>query len=382
MQAKSVYKEKMVKAPYIPSELPLQELEWQRLSCLIGNANWSLANYNGLLKSMINPQILLSPVTFQEAVLSSKIEGTVTTLGDVLRFEAGEKFEETKEIDFKEVLNYRRALMAAEREVSEKPITLHLIREIHKILLEGVRGRDKKPGEFRHDQNWIGKKGRPIEEARYVPPEPLIMNEHLEKWIKYLRFQNEDVLLQAAVVHAQFEIIHPFNDGNGRIGRILIPLFLYRKSKLFRPMFYLSEFFEENHEEYADRLLFITKSGDWQGWIEFFLTAIIEQAKQNMERAGKIHSLYEEMKTRFQNATRSQFAINALDAFFVNPIIDSTKFARNSNIKNRVTSTHILRTLKNEGLIHVLHKGIGATPTTFVFGRLINIAEGAEIFPE
>jgi Fic family protein len=216
--------------PYIPEHLPLKNLDYARLFGIVGRANAALARYDGLLQGIVNPQVMLSPLTTQEAVLSSKIEGTQATLDEVLEHEAGIEVEQEKQKDIQEIVNYRTALTSARDYLADRPISLGLLREMHKILLDSVRGQDKSPGEFRKEQNWIGPYGVTFEQATFVPPSPFQLMNHLEQWETYLRGNDIDNLLQAGVVHAQFELIHPFKDGNGRIGRLLIPLFLYQKN--------------------------------------------------------------------------------------------------------------------------------------------------------
>lgn len=242
-----------------------------------------------------------------------------------------------------------------------------------------MRGSDKTPGAFRVDQNWIGQKGFPIEEARFIPPEPLIMRDYLEKFQVFIDSQYSNPLVQLAIVHAQFEIIHPFKDGNGRLGRMLVPLFLYQKKVLQRPMFYLSEYLEEVGQEYRDRLLAITDHHDWQGWVEFFLTAIYIQSKKNNEKAKSIHARYEELKRIFQGVTKSQFSQPALDAFFTKPVINSTDFMKFSGINSRGTSHNLLKELVNGGLVQILRTGSGQNPSIYALTDLINIAEGEKV---
>ncbi|MBC8414096.1 Fic family protein, partial [bacterium] len=267
--------------PYEPQKLPLEGLDYQRLFALVGEANAELARYDGLLQGIVNPAIMLSPLTNEEAVLSSKIEGTQATVDEVLEQEAGLIKEGEKYKDIQEIINYRDALRSSQEYLDERPINLSFVRELHKILLTSARGQDKTPGEFRKDRNWIGTYGCTMEQASFVPPNPLQLQDHLEAWQAYMKSGDIDLLLQTAVVHAQFELLHPFKDGNGRIGRILIPLFLYQKKKLSKPMFYLSAYMEAHREEYYARLQSISREGDWDGWIAFFLTAITEQARSH-----------------------------------------------------------------------------------------------------
>ena len=240
--------------PYQPDPLPIETLDKDVLFSLVGEANAALARYDGLLMAMVNPAVMLSPLTNQEAVLSSRIEGTQATVEEVLEHEAGQEYGEDKKQDIQEIINYRRALHLATESVTDRPISLGLIRELHKVLMDSVRGQDKEPGEFRKDQNWIGAPGCPIEQATFIPPGPLQLMDHMHNWESYLSKEDADPIMQTAIVHAQFELLHPFKDGNGRIGRLLIPLFLFSKDSLSGPMFYLSAYLERNRDEYYARL--------------------------------------------------------------------------------------------------------------------------------
>ncbi len=360
--------------------LPVANLNWQKLMPLMSRANAALGRYDGLLRSLPNAEVLLSPITTNEAVLSSRIEGTQATLEEVMQQDGGVEVAPERQADMEEVLNYRSALFAAESALHHRPISLSIIKELHQSLMQGVRGQDKTPGQFRIDQNWIGRPGCAIEDARFVPPNPIVLPQALEGWAAYIASANDDPVLQIAIVHAQFEILHPFKDGNGRIGRMLIPLLLFQRGLLSRPMFYLSEYLESHREEYYDKLLLITDRGDWQGWIEFFTNGVILQADTNLNKAQKILALYNELKIRFIDATHSQYAIPALDAFFRKPIINSTDFATRSGISNRVTSNAILKTLTDLNLIQVFRSGAGRNPNIYILSDLLNIAEGRDVF--
>lgn len=243
--------------------------------------------------------------------------------------------------------------------------------------MQGVRGQDKSPGQFRNTQNWIG--SRRIEEATFIPPSPLIVEKYLQKWEQYVALDDSDVLTQLAIIHAQFEIIHPFKDGNGRMGRILIPLFLYQRGVFHRPMFYLSEFLEKHRDEYCNRLSNISKSNDWQGWILFFLKAIQEQAKLNFEKTKMIFDLYGNMKKRILAITKSQFALPVLDALFSNPIISITDFMEQTGVKNRTTAATILHKLKEEKILELWKEGAGRNSAIYAFPSILSIAEGKEV---
>lgn len=370
----------MTRQATTPPVLPVNDLNWQKLVPMLSRANAALGRYDGLLQGLHNPAVLLSPITTNEAVLSSKIEGTQVTLEEIIKIDGGINLPVNKD-DVVEVRNYRDALFLAEAALKNRRLSLSLIKELHQQLLQGVRGKDKTPGQFRIDQNWIGKNGCTIEEARFVPPNPLVLQEALDAWEAYFSDNEIDPVLQTAIVHAQFEILHPFKDGNGRIGRMLIPLLLFQRGLLSRPMFYLSEYLEAHRTEYYDKLLAVTDSDDWQGWVEFFTQAIITQADSNLAKAQEILSLYDELKPRFIGATHSQFAIPALDAFFHKPIINSTDFMIVSGIENRVTANGILRTLRDHNLVQLINEGGGRNPQVYALGSLLNIAEGKIIVP-
>lgn len=362
--------------PYIPDMLPLQKLDWFRFVNLIGTSNAELARYDGILQGIINPQIFLSPLTTKEAVLSSRIEGTQATLEEVLEFEASQKTDITteREKDIQEIINYRKSIRFAVEWLEKKPITLNLIKEIHNILLDSVRGRDKGRGRFRTLQNWIGKPGTPMEQASYIPPDPLNIMDYLSNFEKYIHYDEKDRLIQLAIIHAQFEIIHPFLDGNGRLGRILIPLFLFEKQLLTTPMFYISEYFEAHRDEYYDHLRGITSGKEWEEWIEFFLKAVIEQSKVNSQKAKAILALYNEKKERLQKVTHSHYIIKVLDTIFAKPIFSSTDFVQRSNIP-KPTAARILQKLEKEKVITLFKEGGGSKANLYIFNKLLHIIQ-------
>jgi len=368
--------------PYVPDSLPLSLLDYRLLLPLVGKANAALARYDGLLQGIPNPEVMLSPLTTQEAVLSSKIEGTQATVDEVLEQEAGLLKEGEKYKDIQEISNYRQALYAARRHLELYPIRLSFVLELHRILMDSVRGQSKTPGAFRLDQNWIGKHGCTMEAASFVPPNPLRLPDYLQAWETYLDGEDADFLLQTAVMHAQFELLHPFKDGNGRIGRILIPLFLYQKKALSQPMFYLSEYLETHREEYYQRLKAISAEGDWNGWIAFFLQAVIDQASQNGRRVSASRSLYDEMKIAIQEATRSQYTVHLLDSIFGRPVFKSSDLVHKLSAEFGVhekTTPGLLRQMKQAGILKELKAGSGRRSAILAFPRLINLAEGRTV---
>ncbi len=358
--------------PFLPHELPIKNIEWDKLIDIMGKANRYVARYDGLLQSIINPEVLLSPLRTQEAVLSSKIEGTQATLEEVLQFEAQDAAPDHAKGDIFEVINYRIALIEARDQMKVRPLSLNSIRKMHEKLMSGVRGENKDPGNFRRIQNFIGSPGSTIESARFVPPAVPVMMDALDKWEKYIHIDDQDVLVQLAVIHAQFEIIHPFLDGNGRMGRILIPLFLYHKKIIQEPVFYLSAYLESHRSDYYDALKDITDTGSWTNWIRFFLQAIVVQAESNIEKTREIIRLYESVKTEIAAATHSQYAMHCLDALFKSPIFSSKNFEKSSTIP-KASVARILSALVENKIIKIAQKGSGRRPTIYTFERLLKI---------
>lgn len=335
---------------YTPTLLPINNFKWDVLIHLIGKANAEIGRFDGLLKTIPNPSVLLSPLTTNEAVLSSRIEGTQATLKEVLEFEANPQKKAKKYDDIQEVINYRKALNEAIEEVQKSSLSTRVIKKAHEILLQGVRGENQDRGNFRRQQVFIGKPGADIEQATYIPPTAEKINDLMSNLEKYIHSDDKDLLIQLAVIHAQFEMIHPFMDGNGRVGRMLMPLFLYFKKAISYPSFYLSEYLESHRDEYYKALLDISRNNNWEGWISFFLQAVIEQSKKNIEKAEKIISLYEQKKQRIADLTKSQFSTKILDALFVTPIFQSRSFIRISKIP-RESAFRCLRILEKNQVI-------------------------------
>jgi Fic family protein len=363
--------------PYTPDRLPLDSIDWERHVSFIGKANAALARYDGILLGIVNPQILLSPLIVREAVLSSRIEGTRASLEDVLQYEAD--IEELRKYDqeFKdilEIINYRKAMGAAVQELEKRPLTINMIRNLHFILLTDVRGKEKAPGEIRRIQNYIAPPGTPIDRAIFIPPTPPMVMDALSNWEWYLHSEEKDLIVQLAILKAQFELVHPFIDGNGRIGRMLVPLILYSKKVLSSPMLYISAYLERNRSIYYERMLAISRDGDWDGWISFFLNAVIEQAEENSRKAKAILVLYNDMKQQVPETTHSQYSIQAIDTMFSNPIFNSKYFTKESGIP-RKSAERILRELKENEILDVLREGKGRRPALYMFPQLIHITE-------
>jgi Fic family protein len=367
---------------YHDGGFPPTNIDWVRLLPLIGPANAAVARYAGLLHSIPNPDVLLSPLQVQEAVLSSRIEGTQATMGEVLELEAEGGFldESTpKKADIHEVLNYRRALLEASRLLETLPLSQRVVRETHRVLMQGVRGRSKDPGEYRRIPNWIGAHGCTLEQARFVPVSAEKLPHAMRTWEHYLHSDQPDVLVQLALIHAEFEAIHPFLDGNGRLGRLLVPLFLSSRQLLDRPNFYLSEYLESHRDEYYDRLLALSRDHDWTGWCLFFLKAIIKQAETNQKRVAVILDLYQQRKTWISEQTRSHYAIRALDWMFQKPIFKTSDFRESTQIP-LPTAARILQICKDHGMLQELRSGSGNRAALMCFPELLEATEGSVEF--
>ena len=364
---------------------PPNNIDWARLVPLIGQANAALARYDGLVAAVPNAKVLLSPLITQEAVLSSKIEGTNVTMSEVLEIEAGagDNGDQPKRDDAEEILNYRQALSSAARALDEdRPLSQHLLREAHALLMQGVRGRDKDPGSFRNEQNRIGPRGCAIDEASFVPILQEQLQAGLDCWSAYVQNHDErDPLVQLAVIHVEFEALHPFKDGNGRLGRMLIPLFLYERGVLSGPNFYMSGYLEARREQYVESMRAVSRDGAWTDWCVFFLEGMIRQALENQARTQQIIDLNTWMQREVAEITHSQFSGLAVDFLFSNPIFSTPHFVSHSRIPKN-TAFRILRALRRreEPVLRTIHKGAGRKPAIHAFTELVNVAEGRQVF--
>jgi Fic family protein len=303
-------------------------------------------------------------------------------MGEVLEYEAeGDKpgVSDARRADIHEVLNYRAAMRTAEKMLAEIPLSQRVVREAHKVLLDGVRGQGKAPGEYRRIPNWIGPEGCTVEQARFVPISADNLPEAMGAWERYIHEEAPDRLVQLAIVHAEFEALHPFLDGNGRLGRMLVPLFMWQVGLIQRPMFYVSAFFESRRDEYYDRLLAVSSNGDWTGWCQFFLRGVQMQAEENQQKANEILALYEGKKREVVEQTRSQYAILALDWLFERPIFKSSDFVASAGIP-APTARRILAVLREARILRPMVEASGRRAAVLCFPSLLNIAEGREAF--
>lgn len=258
----------------------------------------------------------------REAVLSSRIEGTLSSVSELFVFEVAPQ-EESLQSDVREVSNYVNALDYGLQSLERLPISLRLVRNLHEKLMQDVRGEKDRPGTFRRKQNWIGSQGCTLEEATYVPPPIVEMDQALDSWEKFVHDRKNifPPLLQCAMLHYQFEAIHPFVDGNGRIGRLLILLLLQERGLLSHPLLYLSAYLEKNRSEYYDRLQAVSEHGDWEAWLLFFLRGVAEQSQDATETSQQILNLHKKYRDQLQKERVTASTLGLLDKLFVNPYI-------------------------------------------------------------
>ncbi|MGE5206762.1 MAG: Fic family protein [Chlamydiota bacterium] len=292
------------------------------LTNLLSEADRSLGRLDGVASVVPNPDLFVAMYVRQEAVLSSQIEGTQSTLEDVLQFEIDEQGRELPK-DVEEVVNYVRAMNYGLGRLKELPLSLRLIREIHAELLKGVRGAHRTPGEFRRSQNWIGPENCTLTTATFVPPPVPEMHEALDNLEKFLHDEKTlPALLHCGLAHAQFETIHPFLDGNGRVGRLLITFLLCQRGILHRPLLYLSHFLRAHRAEYYDRLMAIRNGGDWEGWLKFFVRGVAAVSREATETAQAILRMREEHRQVITaELGGNAFALPLLDFLFEQPLV-------------------------------------------------------------
>ncbi|MEX2317098.1 MAG: Fic family protein [Pirellulales bacterium] len=326
------------------------------MQCLLNDAALELGRLDGLTVNLPNPDLFLSMYVRKEALLSSQIEGTQASLDDVLAYEV--QGESQRSADAVEVVNYVRAMNHGLERLKEFPLSLRLIREIHGVMLEDIRGNEKMPGEFRKSQNWIGSAGSTIETAAFVPPPPHAVQPALGKLEKFLHSKLPiPVLLRCALVHAQFETIHPFLDGNGRVGRLLITFLLCHDGALQRPLLYLSYYFKLHRSEYYDRLNAVRFNGDWEGWTKFFLRGVIEVARQAALTAKRILELragHLEMvrKARPKGANN---ALTLLDLLYMAPYQTATTVGKRLKI-SIPTANALISTFQGIGILQQVNR--------------------------
>ncbi|HEX8598758.1 MAG TPA: Fic family protein [Chloroflexia bacterium] len=340
----------------LPPSVPLSDMELLRT---LSDADRAIGELAGLGRTMPNPQLLIQPFIRREAVLSSRIEGTQTGIAELYAYEAGQlplpgMEARAPQDDAREVLNYVQALQYGLERRNTLPISLRLMKEIHSRLLKGVRGERLYPGEFRTTQDWIG--GATVNSAVFVPPAPAEMNELLNDLEKYIHKPHDyPPLVRLAIIHQQFESIHPFVDGNGRTGRLLISLLLVHWDMLPLPLLYLSAFFERYRQEYYNLLLAVSERGAWREWVMFFLRGVAEQATDAITRAKKLQDLRDSWRDKLIQSTSSTKLLVLSDSLFQSPIITMREAQSLLDVTHRTAQLSIDR-LVDHGILELFHK--------------------------
>ncbi len=312
---------------FVPHPLPPALALDPSLVRILSEADRALGELAGLGRMLPNPELLIGPFVRREAVLSSRIEGTQTNIADLYAYEAGQLTLSgmqslPPESDVREVLNYVHTLRYGLDRLATLPISLRLIRELHERLMDGVRGQEAAPGEFRRIQNWIGRARGQLQEAEYIPPPVSELQACLDALERYFHSADDyPPLMRIAFIHYQFEAIHPFRDGNGRIGRLLISLLLHHWQLLPAPLLSLSAYFDRRRNEYYDRLLAVSERGDWVGWLDFFLQGVAEQSRDAINRARGLQEIQQEWRRQVTQARSSAVLIGLVDLLFETPFL-------------------------------------------------------------
>lgn len=332
---------------YVPAKLPPSIGFDGEMIRLLSEADIALGRLAGITEILPNPDLFVAMYVRKEAVLSSQIEGIQCTLDEVLEAEVHDGGARTK--DIAEVVNYVDAMNYGMERLATLPLSLRLIRETHSRLMDGVRGEHKDPGEFRKTQNWIGPQGSTLSNASFVPPPVPEMNEALSDLEQFMHDRHSlPVSIQCAITHLQFETIHPFLDGNGRVGRLLVPLMLHQRQVMAKPLLYISHYLKANRFEYYDRLMDVRVNGNWEGWVKFFLTGVAAVGHEAADTAKRIV----QFRTAAQQASvkmgKPELAL--IDHLFRHPIMDARAAERLLDV-TYATANNALSNLENEGLV-------------------------------
>lgn len=359
---------------YHYDKFPPTQLDYTFFIEQLLKATDSLARFDQMLKNMHNNEILLAPLRNQEAVISSRIEGTISTMDEILQYEADyDEVSNTSAVrsDVIETILYQRALKNAQKAMIDGyEFSTSFIKQMHQQLLYLGRGATKSPGEFKKEQNYLADRIR--KSIQFVPISPEKLIDGLEDLFKYLKENNDPILVKTALMHLEFEALHPFQDGNGRIGRMMITLFLWKSQIISEPHFYISGYLEENKDLYIDTMRKVSENGDWNQWIQFFLTAVDKQAIRNLEVAESIQNLYEEMKIIFAETLSSKWSVSVLDFVFTNPVFRNSKLTNNAGIPTP-TAAKFTKKLIDAGYLSVKEESSGRRPALYSFEPLMKL---------
>lgn len=358
---------------YHHGKFPPKQLNYAKLIASLTLATNALSRYDQMLKNLHNSAILSVPLSTQEAVLTSRMEGTISTLDEILHYEA-ESVDSNQSNIRSEVIEtflYQKALNETQQAMEKKQsLSPFLLRSAHQTLLSSGRGVNKNPGKFKTEQNYLSDKTKT--NILFTPIAPPLLLSGLDDLFTYIDNNPEIALIKVAVAHIEFEALHPFKDGNGRIGRMLITLMLWSLNLITKPHFYMSQYLEANKDLYIDTMRNVSKNDDWDAWCVFFFTAVEKQAIRNLEVAEQITGLYEQMKNPFSQALSSKWSIKILDFVFTNPIFKNSTLSKKSNIPPQ-SAARFTKALLKSNLIRVMVEPSGRRGTTYAFEPLLEL---------
>ena len=361
---------------FVPDPLPRELDLSSSLVSLLDRASRAIATLDGVGETIQNPHLLIRPLLRREAVLSSRIEGTVASLSDVFSYEAG---NERVSDDVREVINYVAALEQGVRTLERLPISFRSVNEIHGQLLAGVRGENRRTGEFRREQVWIASQGSWIREARFIPPPPDRLRDLFQDWEQFINDPLEmPPLVRCALMHYQIEAIHPYEDGNGRIGRLLITLFLIASGVLSSPLLYLSAYFERDRQRYYDELMAVSAGCDWERWLRYFLTGVLRESRDVLARIRRLRGLQDSYHELLRDRREAISALRLVEQLFASPIITVREAAETLDM-SIAGARGVLNRLVAAGLVRHDDQ---TWPPLYVADEVLEALEGPVDLPE
>lgn len=362
----------------------MSDFTLERLPLNIGidypkDAHALISRYDGMVEFVDNPEVLTTLLFMQEAVQSSNLEGTIATISDILDFNVGDEMDERRVLDIQEIDNYQQALEYSIKKVEENNynITTSLLKDIQYLLLGNTRGKDKLRGAFKESQNYIGNKYNG--EITYTPVSPILTNDYMENLVSYINGDDSDEIdpiVKVAIIHAQFELIHPFEDGNGRVGRIIIPLLLRKYKVIENPFFYVSYYLSKNRNDYIGNLEGISTNGDWESWVRFFVNAITEQSKISMNILRDLNKIKKVTKEKVSEL-KTSFALQIVDFLFQKIKFNTSYFIDKTGI-NENTARVLLKDMVNKDIISIERLGSGKRASIYKFNALYDMIKRIE----
>lgn len=358
---------------YHYNQFPPEKIDYSAFIKDLVAATDAIARFDQMMKNLHNSEILLAPLRNQEALLSSRIEGTISTMDEILQYEAdyGGSEVPTAKTDIIETILYQRTLKSAQKAIEEGyPFSASFIRQMHQQLLFLGRGAAKTPGQFKTEQNYLADKIK--REIQFIPISPEKLLDGLDNLFQFLNSPELPPLIKTAVMHLEFEALHPFKDGNGRIGRMLIPLYLWKEGILSQPHFYISGYFEQNREAYIHEMREVSRTNNWNSWIRFFLVAVEQQAISNLEIAESIRDLYERTKAEFSELLSSKWNMEIVDFIFTHPVFRNNTFISKTKIPT-ATGAQITKRLLENGYLAVKEEAAGRKAAMYSFEPLMEL---------